>query len=216
MNDEATYAEQRLEMVPTQIEARGIRDPRVLAAARRVARHQFVPGALREHAYADRSLRLGEGQSISQPYVVALMTELVQNGGARALDVGSGSGYQTALLAETFAQVWSIEIDPELLETARARLCGLGYAQIEFQRGDGSGGWPEAAPFDAIVVACAAAEVPEPLVAQLAPGGRLVMPIGARHQELVVVEKLPDGSTRRRSEGAVAFVPMLTKRAGTE
>ncbi len=211
MDDAASGSEQRLDMVRSQLEARGIRHPRVLEAARRVPREQFVPEALHRHAYEDRSLRLGRGQSISQPYIVGLMTELVQNGGERALDVGSGSGYQTALLAETFARVWSIEIDAELLDTARTRLGRLGYTQIEFRSGDGSRGWPEAAPFDGIVVACAAAEVPESLVAQLAPGGKLVIPIGKHRQELVVVEKLADGSTRRRSEGAVAFVPMLAK-----
>ncbi len=215
MADVEHWKRQREEMVRGQLEARDIRNPRVLRALRRVPRHHFVPQSLREHAYADRSLPLAEGQSISQPYIVALMTELVQNGGTRALDVGSGSGYQTALLAETFDRVWSIEIDSGLVQTARARLHALGYDRIEFRQGDGSQGWPDAAPFDAIVVACAAAAVPDALVEQLAPGGRLVIPIGERHQELVLVEKRPDGTAQRHSWGAVAFVPMVTGNSGT-
>jgi protein-L-isoaspartate(D-aspartate) O-methyltransferase len=204
------FAERRAEMVRFQLQGRDIRDPRVLVAMGRVPRHEFVPDHLRGDAYQDGPLPIGHGQTISQPYIVALTTQLALGAGARrALDVGCGSGYQAAVLAEIVPQVFSIEIVPELAETARERLARLGYTGVTVRCGDGHRGWPEAAPFDAIVVACAAHEVPPALIAQLAPGGRLVIPVGEWAQSLLLVEKRADGEIVRSSHGGVAFVPMV-------
>jgi protein-L-isoaspartate(D-aspartate) O-methyltransferase len=200
----------RDEMVRVQLRGRDIRDERVLEAMRRVPRHAFVPGELRSAAYDDRPLPIGSGQTISQPYIVALMTQLViGTEPRRALDVGTGSGYQAAVLAELFPEVWSVEIVAELAAQARARLAELGYRNVVVCDADGRLGWPDAAPYDAIIAACAARELPPALIAQLAPGGRLALPLGgASHQELWCVEKRADGSLERRSAGGVAFVPM--------
>ena len=204
-----SHAARRAEMVRKQLEARDIRNPRVLAAMGRVPRHAFVPPDLHERAYGDEPLRIGHGQTISQPYIVALMTQLTLGPQTRrALDVGTGSGYQAAVLAEIYDEVWSIENVPELSEAATGRLRELRYQNVRLHCGDGQAGWPGAEPFDAIVVACASAEIPPALVDQLAPGARLALPVGRFHQELTLVEKLPDASTRTTPQGPVAFVPM--------
>jgi protein-L-isoaspartate(D-aspartate) O-methyltransferase len=208
------YAEARAAMVELQLESRDIRDPRVLAAMRKIPRHLFVPPRLRDLAYDDGPLPIGHGQTISQPYVVALMSQLAV--GARAgkvLDVGTGSGYQAAVLAEMVEEVYSVEVVTDLFEQASERLARLGYRNVRLRMGDGHVGWPEASPFDAIVVACAARRVPEALIEQLAPGGTLVIPVGVLGQELQVIERLEDGTVRRSSAGAVAFVPMVRSRA---
>jgi len=212
----AAFADQRAAMVRTQIEARGIKDAAVLAALRRVPRHEFVPVALRLLAHNDHPLPIGEGQTISQPFIVALMTERLQvKPGQRVLEIGTGSGYQAAVLADLGAEVYSIEIVETLATSARATLTRLGYDQIHVRAGDGYLGWPEAAPFDGIIVTAAPPRVPQPLIAQLKPGGRLVVPEGIREQHLVVYTKAPDGQLRRESVGAVIFVPM-TGRAQDE
>lgn len=186
-------------------------DRRVIDALAKVPRHEFVPDTLRERAYENRPLPIGHAQTISQPFVVALMTDLLALGdGAVVLDVGTGSGYQAAVLAEVAAKVYSIEIIPELGEEARRRLRELGYDNVEVRIGDGYYGWPEAAPFDGILVAAAIDEVPGPLVDQLKTGGRIVLPQGnpSRSQDLVVLEKTESGRLDRRSVIPVRFVPL--------
>jgi len=190
---------------------RGELDPRVLAAMGRVPRERFVPEYSRAQAHADRPLPIGEGQTISQPFIVALMTDLVQPGSdGRILEIGTGCGYQTALLAELAAQVYSIEIVPELAQRAAQLLEQLGYTNLHLRIGDGNAGWPEQAPFDGILVTAAAPRLPPCLVEQLAPGGRLVVPVGPpwRVQSLMLVEKDAAGQVRGRDLLAVAFVPM--------
>lgn len=207
--EEEAMTRARLRMVETQIAARGVRDERVLAAMRRVPRHLFVPEALRDEAYRDHPLPIGHGQTISQPYVVAVMTELADVGpGDRVLEIGTGSGYQCAILAELAARVFSIEIVPELAESAERRLRDLGYENVTVRCGDGWLGWPEEAPFDAIVVTAAPPEVPKALLDQLAEGGRLVIPVGTGLQELKVFTK-EDGRIRERTVFPVRFVPMV-------
>ena len=196
-------------MISDQLVARGIKDARVLEAMGRVPRHRFVPAASRHLAYSDAPLAIGHGQTISQPYIVALMTELVEpTPKAKALDVGTGSGYQAAVLAELVQEVYSIEIVKPLADEASDRLRGLGYRNIHVRCGDGYRGWPEQAPFDVIIAAAAPDHVPPALVEQLAPGGVLVLPVGSHFQDLVVVRKAEDGTTSRREVVPVAFVPM--------
>ena len=200
----------RWAMVRHQIEARGVRDPRVLAALRRVPRHRFVPADRLDEAYADRPLPIGFGQTISQPYIVALMTELVRpQAGDRALDVGSGSGYQAAILAELVDDVCGLEIVPELASQATARLEQLGYTNVRVHHADGYGGWPAAAPYQIIVVAAAPPQVPAALIDQLAPGGRMVLPVGRGNQTLRLIRKGTDGEVEQQDIAAVAFVPMI-------
>lgn len=200
---------ERLAMVSSQLAGRDITDGRVLKAMQRVRRHVFVPENLRNLAYADSPLPIGHGQTISQPYIVALMTQLGQPGeSARVLDVGTGSGYQAAILAELVQQVYSIEIVCPLADGARQRLKSIGYNNVEVRCGDGHIGWLEHAPFDVIIVAAAPDSVPQPLIDQLAPGGRLVIPVGTSYQELMVIEKRFDGSIKRWSVAPVRFVPM--------
>ena len=188
---------------------REIKDKRVLEVMGRVARHRFVPQRLRREAYADRALLIGHGQTISQPYVVALMTQLARpKPKGRALDVGTGSGYQAAVLAELCKEVYSIEIVKPLAEDAKKRLAALGYKNVTVRCGDGYRGWPKHAPFDVIIVAAAPDHVPQPLVDQLAPGGRMVIPVGDWWQNLLLIEKQKDGTVRRKSVAPVAFVPM--------
>lgn len=207
-DDEESVAARRA-MVEADLAGRDITDRRVLDAMGRVPRHQFVPLELRPNAYDDRPLPIGFGQTISQPYIVALMTQLAQpRAESRALDVGTGSGYQAAVLAELCKEVYGIEIVESLAKDAAERLRRLGYSNVTVRAGDGYRGWPEKAPFDLIIVAAAPDHVPPALVEQLAPGGRLVLPVGRSYQQLIVVEKLPDGTTRQRRAGAVAFVPM--------
>jgi protein-L-isoaspartate(D-aspartate) O-methyltransferase len=199
----------RARMVAEQIEARGVTDPAVLRAMRTVSRHEFVPVRLRRDAYGDQPLPIGHGQTISQPYIVALMTELAAvKPGDRVLEIGTGSGYQAAVLAELGGQVRSIEIVAPLARSAAETLRRLGYARVQVRHGDGYRGWPEAAPFDAIVVTAAPPEVPAALLAQLAPGGRLVIPVGTGAQELRLLVRTPSGVETRRSV-PVRFVPMV-------
>jgi protein-L-isoaspartate(D-aspartate) O-methyltransferase len=204
------YAAARERMVRDHIAARGVRDPAVLAAMRATPRHRFVPESLAAEAYADHPLPIGWSATITQPYIVALMSELLApKKGHRVLEIGTGSGYQAAVLAQLAGRVYSIELVPELARSARARLAELGYANVEVREGDGYKGWPEQAPFDGILLTAAPPEVPQKLVDQLARGGRLVAPVGESFaQELVVIEKRSDGTLRRWSEGGVRFVPM--------
>ncbi len=185
--------------------------PAVGAALGRVPRHEFVPAARRERAYVNTPLPIGHGQTISQPYIVAIMTELVEpRPGARVLEIGTGSGYQAAVLAELVEHVYSIEIIEALGEQARARLAALGYDNVSTRIGDGYYGWPEQAPYDAIVVTAAASHVPPPLVRQLRPGGRMVIPVGTPFltQNLVLVEKADSGTVSMRQLLPVRFVPL--------
>jgi protein-L-isoaspartate(D-aspartate) O-methyltransferase len=205
---EAAFAKERERMVAEQIEARGVSDPRVLAALRAVPRHEFVPPEQRAHAYEDRPLPIGEGQTISQPYIVAVMTELLQlSGEERVLEIGTGSGYQAAVLGRLAREVYTIEIVPELARRAEADLRRLGFANVRVRHGDGYRGWPEHAPFDAIIATAAPEHVPQPLVDQLAVGGRLVLPVGDVFQELVLVTRDEKGVRQERLLG-VRFVPM--------
>ena len=187
-------------------------DAGVLEAMRRVPRHAFVPASQRELAYANRPLPIGYGQTVSQPYIVALMTDLLRLGQhSRALEIGTGSGYQAAVLAELGHHVYTIEIVSELAELAAKRLSELGYDTVHTRQGDGYYGWPDAAPFDGIIVTAAASQIPPPLLEQLKPGGRMVIPIGAAFlvQELMLIEKLADGSIRTEALLPVAFVPLV-------
>jgi protein-L-isoaspartate(D-aspartate) O-methyltransferase len=203
-------------MVREQIAGRGIEDPRVLAALSRVPRHELVPEDVRAHAYEDRPLPIGHGQTISQPFVVAYMTEQLRlRGGERVLEIGTGSGYQAAVLAEIAGEVFSIEIVAPLGERARADLKRLGYKNVHVRIGDGYRGWPEQAPFDAIIVTAAPGHVPQPLIDQLAVGGRLVLPVGSFDQELLRIERHADGIREERLID-VRFVPMRGEAAGEE
>jgi protein-L-isoaspartate(D-aspartate) O-methyltransferase len=205
---DAELAAAREKMVAEQIAGRGVADARVLAALRKVPRHEFVARSLRREAYADHPLPIGHGQTISQPYVVAAMTELAQVGpGERVLEVGTGSGYQAAVLAELAREVYTIEIVEPLAKSAAATLARLGYAAVRVRHGDGYRGWPEAAPFDAIVVTAAPPRVPPPLLEQLAVGGKLVIPVGDDWQELEVHTKTATG-VEVRQVFPVRFVPM--------
>jgi protein-L-isoaspartate(D-aspartate) O-methyltransferase len=206
--DDATRAREREEMVAQQIAAREVRDERTLAAMRAVPRHLFVPEEFASQAYADHPLPIGHGQTISQPYIVAFMTEALQlEEDETVLEVGTGSGYQAAVLAEIASRVYSIEIVAPLAQEAGERLKDLGYTNVEVRAGDGYQGWPEAAPFDAIVVTAAAPRIPEPLKEQLREGGRLVLPVGDAWQELVVVTRRGDRFEEKRVL-PVRFVPM--------
>jgi len=199
---------ERLAMVTEQIAARGVRDPRVLAAMRRVPRHRLVPEDVRPAAYSDGALPIGHRQTISQPYVVAVMTEaLALEGDEKVLEVGTGSGYQAAVLGELAREVHTIEIVEPLGLRARDDLAELGYDNVHVRVGDGYRGWPEEAPFDAIVLTAAPDHVPQPLLDQLAPGGRLVLPVGEGSQELILIRRTEDGFEREQLL-PVRFVPM--------
>jgi len=196
-------------MVDTQIAARGVRDPRVLAAMKKVPRHLFVDPAARGQAYEDHPVPIGNNQTISQPYIVALMTELLElPARGRVLEIGTGSGYQSAVLGEMAAEVYSIEILPELAKAAGDKLKELGYTNVEVRAGDGYRGWPEHAPFDGIVVTAAPERIPQPLLDQLAIGGRMVIPVGGFFQELKVFTKDKDGRVTEKDIIPVRFVPM--------
>ena len=198
-------------MVREQIEARGVRDPLTLAAMRKVPRHELIPEDARARAHDDNPLPIGLGQTISQPYIVAFMTEaLGLRGGEKVLEIGTGSGYQAAVLAEIAAQVYTIEIVAPLAERARADLARLGYANVHVRAGDGYLGWPEAAPFDAIIVTAAAPRIPELLKAQLKDGGRLVIPVGEEHQSLVLLTRTGSRFVEQ-TVLPVRFVPMTGK-----
>ncbi|HEQ60309.1 MAG TPA: protein-L-isoaspartate(D-aspartate) O-methyltransferase [Firmicutes bacterium] len=190
------------------MEARGVKDPKVLAALRKVPRHLFVPEAERSSAYADHPLPIGEGQTISQPYIVAFMTEQLRlKGGEKVLEIGTGSGYQAAVLAEIGGEVYTIEIVEPLATRAAALLEQLGYQNIHVKSGDGYQGWPEHAPFDAIMVTAAPDHVPQPLVDQLKVGGRMILPVGDWFQDLRVVVKTEQG-VLQQDVLPVRFVPM--------
>jgi len=207
---EDPWAAPRARMVDEQIAARGVADPRVLAAMRAVPRHELVPAERRDDAYGDHPLPIGYEQTISQPYIVAVMTEAAQvEPGERVLEVGTGSGYQAAVLAELGADVYSIEIVEPLARRTAADLARLGYGRIHLRTGDGYRGWPEAAPFDAVIVTAAPPEVPAPLLEQLAVGGRLVVPVGddGAVQELRVLTRTAAGTTTE-TLFPVQFVPM--------
>jgi len=209
--EEPAFSRARQEMVERQLRARDITDATVLRVMGKVPRHQFVSRAWIGHAYADRALPIDEGQTISQPYIVALMTQLLElTGTERVLEVGTGSGYQAAVLAEIVREVRTIEILPGLAAAADRRLKELGYATVRVRAGDGYLGWPEAAPFDAIIVTAGATHIPEPLVAQLAEGGRLVIPVGSAPgiQELLQGRKI-QGRLVTRVIAPVRFVPLV-------
>ncbi len=204
------YRRARERMVQTQIAARGITDERVLAAMRKVPRHLFVEEALVDQAYADHPLPIGDGQTISQPYIVALMTQALElKGDEKVLEVGTGSGYQTAILAELARWVYSIERYPRLLERARKILERLGYTNVTLKLGDGTKGWPEVAPFEAIIVTAAGPKVPEPLLEQLAEGGRLVMPVGDEWSQYLIKVVKKGGQFHRQTLEPVRFVKLV-------
>lgn len=209
---QAYFKLQRENMVKTQIEARGIKDERVLEAMRKIERHKFVPQGLERLAYEDDPLPIGEGQTISQPYIVALMTELLKlKGDEKILEIGTGSGYQAAILAELVKEVYTIEILSGLASKAEKLLQEMGYKNIKVKIGDGYLGWPEFAPFDAIIVTCAPEEIPQPLIEQLAEGGRLVIPVGEGYQELKLLMKNQD-KIQEHNIIPVIFVPMQRDR----
>ena len=210
--DQEQWRKARARLVDERLVPAGIRDSATLAAMRTVPRHEFVPMDQRALAYEDIPLPIGHDQTISQPAVVALMTELMEpRAGKKVLEVGTGSGYQAAVLAEAGCRVWTIEIFRVLAEQARERLTRLGYSDIAVRHGDGYAGWPEEAPFEAIMVTAAAESIPPDLVEQLAPGGRLVMPVGDQfpHQELVLLQKDSTGRLTTRQLLPVRFVPFL-------
>ena len=213
------FARARAAMVADQIASRGVKDARVLEAMRTVPRHEFVPLSVRDDAYVDSPLPIGHGQTISQPYIVALMTELARPApGDRVLEVGTGSGYQAAVLSRLVDRVFSVELVEPLAQSAAASLRRLGYDNVVVRNGDGYLGWPDEAPFDIIMVTAAPEEVPPALVAQLARGGRLVVPVGRVRdvQDLQLIEKDAAGKTTTRSVIPVRFVPLVKKRDSSQ
>jgi protein-L-isoaspartate(D-aspartate) O-methyltransferase len=207
-NPKGDFKVMREKMVETQIKARGVKDTRVLSAMLRVERHRFVPEEYWNSAYSDQPLPIGEGQTISQPYIVALMTELLElKEGEKILEIGTGSGYQAAILAELAKEVYTIEIIESLASMAKKRLSELGYQNIEAKAGDGYLGWPEFAPFDAIIVTAAPDHIPKPLIEQLKEGGRMVLPVGVYTQELKKIIKR-SGKIETTDIIPVVFVPM--------
>ncbi len=205
------FARLRKEMVQEQLLGRGIKDPRVIEAFLKVPRERFVPKRLQMYAYDDGPLSIGYGQTISQPYMVALMTELLDvDKRDKVLEIGTGSGYQTAILAELAGEVYSVERIPELAERAREVLQDLGYANVRIRVGDGTLGWDTYAPYDKIIVTAGAPKVPAPLIEQLASGGRMVIPVGPRyHQILKVLEKTWDGDVVEKEDIPCIFVPLI-------
>ena len=200
-------------MVEQQIRARGLSNPSVLEALRKVSRHEFVPAPFIDEAYADKPLPIGFGQTISQPFIVGYMSELLRlSPDHSVLEIGTGCGYQAAILSRLAARVYSIEIIEPLGRAARARLQKLGYSNVEVRIGDGYQGWPEHAPFDRIILTAAPTKIPQALIDQLAPGGRLLAPVGPQYgaQDIVIVDKDRDGRVRRRTDIPVRFVPMVS------
>jgi protein-L-isoaspartate(D-aspartate) O-methyltransferase len=206
----ADFAAQRQKMVEQQLKPRGIEDERVLAAMAKVPREEFIPLNVRSAAYEDGPLPIGYDQTISQPYIVAFMTEQLRSKPTdRVLEIGSGSGYQAAILAALTAEVYTVELVEPLAKTAEANLQRLGYNNVHVRLGDGYKGWPEEAPFDAIIVTCAPAKVPQPLIDQLKDGGRMVIPVGEQYaQQLYLLEK-NNGQLKESATLPVRFVPML-------
>ncbi len=204
------FQAERERMVKEQIANRGIQNERVLAAMRAIPRHLFLEEAARTYAYIDSPIRIGSGQTISQPYIVALMTELLDvKSDHRVLDVGTGSGYQAAILAKLAADVFSIERHAELAEEAKIRLKALGYRNIQVVTGDGTQGYSPGAPYDRIIVAAAAPDTPQPLLDQLADGGRLVVPVGSKHSQQLEVWNREGESLKKSTSVAVVFVPLI-------
>jgi len=202
------FARRRQQMVDRQIAGRDVNDTRVLDAMRRVPRHKFVPAEQVNFAYDDSPLSIGEGQTISQPYIVGYMSEQLRvTPKSRVLEIGTGSGYQAAILAELGAEVYTIEIVPSLAARAEKTLQDLGYKNVHVKAGDGYRGWPEMAPFDRIIVTAAPNHIPQPLVDQLAVGGRMVIPVGDYYQQMTIVTKTPQGIAQQRTIDVV-FVPM--------
>ena len=209
---EDPHTARRLAMARDQIAAEGISDPRVLAAMREVPRHLFVPPEFRDLAYAPRPLPIGEGQTISQPYIVGFMTEILRlSAGDRVLEVGTGSGYQAAVAAKIAAEVYTTEIVESLASAAHRRLADLGFRNVFVRQGDGYYGWEEKAPFDAVIVTCAGGHIPPPLMRQLKNGGRMIMPVGGPFltQNLVFIEKDANGVVTQRNVLPVAFVRLI-------
>ena len=203
------YTRLRTEMVAAQIARRGLRDPRLLAAFQQVQRHLFLPQPLRSHAYEDSPLPIGHNQTISQPYIVALMTSLLElKGEENVLEIGTGSGYQAAILSIMARTVHSVERYQELADAARARLVRLGYYNVQVHCADGSSGWPQAAPYQAIIATAAAAAVPKPLLEQLVEGGRLVLPIGGSQGQVLQLWTRESGQLDYQDILPVSFVPM--------
>ena len=206
----ALYSSLRHQMVNSQLRGRGIADERVLAAMERVPRHEFAPQRYRDQAYEDHPLPIGEGQTISQPFIVALMLEALQlSPTERVLEIGTGSGYVTALLAELTAQVISIERHASLADSARAALATLGYSNIKVLTGDGTRGFPEAAPYDAIIVSAAAVEMPPALLAQLGEGGRMIIPVGTEDSQQLRLVRLENGQRTIEFRELCRFVPLI-------
>ncbi|MGD0014908.1 MAG: protein-L-isoaspartate(D-aspartate) O-methyltransferase [Bryobacteraceae bacterium] len=206
------WARERERMVRTQIEDRGVRNPDVLRVLGQVPRHLFIPLAERDQAYEDHPVPIGHGQTISQPYIVGLMTELLEPARThKVLEIGTGSGYQAAILSRLVGHVYTIEIVPELARSAEENLKQLGYQNVTVRLGDGYLGWPQEAPFDRIILTAAPPEIPRALLDQLRPGGRLVAPEGSAvwGQELVLVEKTAAGKLKKRAVLPVAFVPLV-------
>jgi len=206
--EQSQFKQARQDMVETQIKYRGIKDTRLLKAMLKVKRHLFVPDNLQNLAYSDQPLPIREGQTISQPYIVAIMTELLNlDGDEKVLEIGTGSGYQAAILAELSKEVYSIEIVKSLAKQSEKLLIDLGYKNITVKCGDGYQGWKDHAPFDAIIVTCAPPYIPKPLLEQLAEGGRMVIPVGTYWQELKLLEKI-NSQIKSKSIIPVRFVPM--------
>jgi protein-L-isoaspartate(D-aspartate) O-methyltransferase len=211
-DDKTSFTGSRLRMVEAQLRARGVRDERVLAAMERIPRHEFAPEPYRNQAYEDHPLPIGEGQTISQPYIVAVMLEaLALSASDRVLEVGTGSGYLTALLAELVAQVFSIERHGVLADTAGHLLRRLGYRNVKVIVGDGGQGFPEAAPYDAIIVSAAAPELPPALVAQLAEGGRMILPVGMEDSQQLHLIRIENGQPRVTLRELCRFVPLVSE-----
>jgi protein-L-isoaspartate(D-aspartate) O-methyltransferase len=214
VDTEGRYSRERERMVDEHLVGRGVTDPRVVAAMRRVPRHRFVQEALRTRAYGDHPLPIGEEQTISQPFIVGLMTSLLElTGREKVLEVGTGSGYQTAVLAELARRVCSIERLPRLAERARANLESLGYDNVWVRVGNGALGWPDEAPFDRIIVTAGGPSIPPPLVQQLADGGRMVLPVGRSDNQVLTVVDNVGGEIRQREHGECKFVKLVGKYA---
>lgn len=211
INDDR-FAVKRAEMVTQQIIGRGVKDARVLTAMQKVPRHKFIPQSEQQHAYDDSPLPIGYDQTISQPYIVAYMTEALHlKGSERVLEIGTGSGYQAAVLSELAKEIYTIEIVVPLCKEAKERLAKLGFHNVHVLCGDGYSGWPDFAPFDAIIITAAPAHIPEPLLKQLKSGGRMVAPVGRLYQELVLITKDEQGVVKRKKLLPVRFVPMTGK-----
>ncbi len=206
--DEDRYIERRWDMVENQIVSRGIQDARVIKAMLKVKRHLFVPKEYLDSAYSDKPIPIEKEQTVSQPYMVALMTELLNSSpGKKILEIGTGSGYQSAILAETGCDLYTIEIIEDTADNARKTLEKLGYSNIKYRIGDGYRGWEENAPFEGIIVTAAPADIPDKLIEQLSQGGRMIIPVGDLSQELLLIENTNEG-VKRKKITAVRFVPM--------